>query len=74
VSNVASRGNVIVFRTVQGQKMIARFDLSNIEEGKAPDPEIYGGDIVVVYRSDARLLLRTALEMTPFLMVWRAYR
>lgn len=74
VSNIASRGNIIVFRTVQGQKMIARFDLGDIEHGKAPDPEIYGGDIVVVYRSDARLLLRTALELTPFVMVWRAYR
>jgi polysaccharide export outer membrane protein len=74
VSNVASRGNIIVFRTVQGQKMIARFDLGDIEHGKSPDPEIYGGDIVVVYRSDARLLLRTVLELTPFVMVWRAYR
>lgn len=74
VSSVASRGNVIVFRTVQGQKMVARFDLTDIEKGKAPDPEIYGGDIVVVYRSDARLLLRTVLELTPFVMVWRAYR
>ncbi len=74
VSNIASRGNIIVFRTVQGQKMIARFDLGDIEHGKSPDPEIYGGDIVVVYRSDARLLLRTVLELTPFVMVWRAYR
>lgn len=74
VSSVASRGNVIVFRTVQGQKMVARFDLTDIEHGRAPDPEIYGGDVVVVYRSDARLLLRTVLELTPFVMVWRAYR
>lgn len=74
VSNIASRGNVIVFRTVQGQKMVARFDLNDIEHGRAPDPEIYGGDVVVVYRSDARLLLRTMVELTPFVMVWRAYR
>jgi polysaccharide export outer membrane protein len=74
VSSVASRGNVIVFRTVQGQKMVARFDLADIEHGRAPDPEIYGGDVIVVYRSDAKLLLRTALELTPFVMVWRAYR
>lgn len=74
VSNIASRGNIIVFRTVQGQKMVARFDLGDIEHGRSPDPEIYGGDVVVVYRSDARLLLRTALELTPFVMVWRAYR
>lgn len=65
---------MVVFRQIDGQKMIARFDLTEIEKGKDPDPEIYGGDIVVVYRSDARLLLRTVLELTPFVMVFRAYR
>jgi polysaccharide export outer membrane protein len=73
VSDLASRRNVVVFRTIGGQKMIARFDLTQIESGQAPDPEIYGGDIVVVYRSDARLLLKTALELTPFVMVFKAY-
>ncbi|MCF5959689.1 polysaccharide export protein, partial [Xanthomonas perforans] len=28
----------------------------------------------VVYRSDARVWLRTMLELTPLVMVWRAYR
>lgn len=74
VSTVASRRNVVVFRTVKGEKMLARFNLADIETGKAPDPEIYAGDVVVVYRSNARLLLRTVLELTPFVMVWRAYR
>lgn len=74
VSTVASRRNVIVFRMVKGQKMLARFDLTEIEKGANPDPEIYGGDIVVVYRSDARVWLRTMLELTPLVMVWRAYR
>ncbi|MDH5835566.1 polysaccharide biosynthesis/export family protein [Luteimonas kalidii] len=74
VTSVASRRNVVVFRTVEATKMVARFDLSDIEQGLAPDPQIYGGDIVVVYRSDARLLLRTMLELTPFVMVWRAYQ
>ncbi len=74
VSDLASRKNVVVFRNIGGQKMIARFDLTQIETGQNPDPEIYGGDIVVVYRSDARLLLRTVLELTPFVMVFRAYR
>jgi polysaccharide export outer membrane protein len=74
VSNVASRRNVIVFRSVRGQRMVARFDLLEIERGTMPDPDIYGGDIVVVYRSEARVALRTMLELTPLVMVWRAYR
>ncbi len=74
VSTLASLQNVVVFRTVKGQKMLARFDLKRIERGKDPDPEICPGDLVVVYRSDMRFFLRTLVEMTPFLMVWRAYR
>ena len=74
VSNVADRRNVIVFRTVNGERIFARFDLVQIQEGKLKDPDIYGGDIVVVDRSGAQLLLRTLVELTPFVGVWRAYR
>ncbi|MEL1263399.1 polysaccharide biosynthesis/export family protein [Pseudoxanthomonas putridarboris] len=74
VSNVADRRNVIVFRTVGGERMFARFDLLQIQQGKLNDPDIYGGDIIIVDRSDARVLLRTLIELTPFVAVWRAYR
>jgi len=74
VSNVADRRNVIVFRTVNGERIFARFDLVQIQQGKLKDPDIYGGDIVIVDRSGAQLLLRTLIELTPFVGVWRAYR
>jgi polysaccharide export outer membrane protein len=74
VSNIANRRNVIVFRTVDGQRMFARFDLLQIQSGELRDPLIYGGDIVIVDRSDVRLWLRTLVELTPFVAVWRAYR
>ena len=74
VSNVADRRNVIVFRTAGGERIFARFDLVQIQQGKLKDPDIYGGDIIIVDRSDARVLLRTLIELTPFVAVWRAYR
>jgi polysaccharide export outer membrane protein len=74
VSNVADRRNVIVFRTVNGERVFARFDLVQIQQGKLKDPDIYGGDIIIVDRSGAQLLLRTLIELTPFVGVWRAYR
>ncbi len=74
VTNVADRRNVIVFRNVNGKRMLARFDLVQIQEGTLADPDIYGGDIIMVDRSDARLLLRTLVELTPVVAVWRAYR
>lgn len=74
ITNVANPRNVIVFRTVGGERMFARFDLKQIQEGELRDPDIYGGDIVVVDRSGVRTVLRTLVELTPFLAVWRAYR
>ncbi|WP_246197431.1 polysaccharide biosynthesis/export family protein [Pseudoxanthomonas sacheonensis] len=74
VSNIADRRNVIVFRTVGGERIFARFDLVQIQQGKLKDPDIYGGDIIIVDRSGAQMLLRTLIELTPFVAVWRAYR
>jgi polysaccharide biosynthesis/export protein len=45
--NASPRG-IVVFRTVDQKKMAAKFDLTAIRAGKAQDPELYGGDIVVV--------------------------
>ena len=50
-SDEASLDNVIVFRTVGGQKMAAMFNLKDIRSGRYPDPQIYGNDIVVVGES-----------------------
>jgi polysaccharide export outer membrane protein len=47
-SDTASLRNVIVFRTVDGQKMAAMFDLKDIRSGRAVDPDIFANDIVVV--------------------------
>ena len=74
VSNVADRRNVIVFRNVGGKRMFARFDLVQIQDGRLPDPDIYGGDIIIVDRSDARVFLRTLIELTPFVAVWRDFQ
>lgn len=73
VTNVANQHNVIVFRTVGGERIFARFDLIQIQQGKLRDPDIYGGDIIIVDRSDTRVWLRTLVELTPFVAVWRAY-
>ena len=74
ISNVANPRNVIVFRTIGGERQFARFDLKQIQEGELDDPDIYGGDIIIVDRSALRTTLRTLVELTPFVGVWRAYR
>lgn len=74
ITNVANPRNVIVFRTIGGERRFARFDLKRIQQGELDDPDIYGGDIIIVDRSGLRTTLRTLVELTPFVAVWRAYR
>jgi polysaccharide export outer membrane protein len=56
-SDTANLRNVIVFRTVGGQKMAAMFNLRDIRSGRYPDPQIYGNDIVIVGESAIQKVL-----------------
>lgn len=73
-SNVANERNVIVFRTIDGRRQFARFDLRAIREGRAPDPELFGEDIVVVDESAGKVWLRRIVEATPLIGVWSVFR
>lgn len=59
-SDTANIRNVIVFRTVNGQKMAAMFDLKDIRSGRSADPQIYGNDIVVVGESAVQKFLKNS--------------
>jgi polysaccharide export outer membrane protein len=50
----ANTKRVEVFRTVNGQRQGQVFDLSKIQDGKAPDPEVRPDDIVVVAKSGTK--------------------
>src|SRR5207302_9810550 len=45
--NVAS-GDIVVFRTIDGKRSAARFDIDAIKSGKTDDPLMQPGDVVVV--------------------------
>lgn len=46
---------VLVFRKVGAKRYVASFDVKRMREGRASDPRIAGGDIVIVPDSAARL-------------------
>jgi polysaccharide export outer membrane protein len=56
--NIANLNQVVIFRTVNNQRMAALFSLAEIRAGKTADPQIYGNDIVVVGEDAARRFLR----------------
>ena len=41
-------GNVVIFRTIDGQRSAAKFDIDDIKAGKAADPQVQPGDVIVV--------------------------
>lgn len=50
----ANTKRVAIFRTVNGERRSAFYDLSQIRVGKAEDPRVYGNDIVIVDESGSK--------------------
>lgn len=70
-TNVASLNRVVVYRTINGQRMGALFDASAIRNGKAKDPDIFGNDVVIVGYSQAKSVWRDVLSAAPLLNIFR---
>lgn len=63
----ADSENVVVFRTVNGQKLVALYNLTAIRHGNYADPPIYANDVVTVGESQARRFFRDAVQIAPTL-------
>jgi polysaccharide biosynthesis/export protein len=57
--------DVTVFRTVEGNRTSQVYDIDAIREGKAHDPQLRQGDVVVVDTSAAKSALQNALRIIP---------
>lgn len=69
----ANLTRVAIFRTINGQRNAAVFDLKAIRAGKAEDPEIRGNDVVVVESSALKGMFREILGALPGLAIFRPY-
>ena len=69
----ANPRRVAVFRQIQGQRMAAAFDLTDIRRGKVEDPRIYSGDIVVVDGSAVKAAQREILQALPIFSIFRPF-
>lgn len=68
LTGTASTKDVVVFRTVNNQKMAALYNLDAIRRGAYPDPQIYANDVVVVGDSPSRALFAKILQASPLLV------
>jgi polysaccharide export outer membrane protein len=72
-SRTAELTRVAVFRNVDGQRMVAMFDLRAIRRGQAEDPQILGDDVVVVDSSAMSTTIRDVLGALPALAIFRPF-
>lgn len=57
-SQVASLNQTMIFRTINGQRTAARFDLDKIAKGKDADPEVLPGDTIAIGSSKLKTAWR----------------
>lgn len=69
-TNIAKLSDVVVFRNIDGQRMGARFNLRAIRAGEAPDPQIHGGDVIVVGFSAIKSAWRDVLQAAPLFNIF----
>ena len=66
-SRVADLTKVAVFRSIDGRRSVALFDLAAIRQGRASDPQVLGDDVIVVDTSRLNSVLREAVGALPAL-------
>jgi polysaccharide export outer membrane protein len=71
---VADLKQVAVFRVIDGQRNAAIFDLDAIRKGKGNDPEILGGDIIVVPTSASKSAWRELVAAMPGFGIFALFR
>lgn len=72
-TRLADLSRVAVFRTINGQRSVALFDLGEIRQGQALDPEVLGDDVIVVDTSRLNSALREIVTAIPALAIFRPY-
>lgn len=72
-TDTAKLDEVLIFRTVEGQRLGGRFDVAMIRAGAAADPAVLPGDIVVVGYSQARGAFQDFLKAAPLINIFTRY-
>jgi polysaccharide export outer membrane protein len=67
LAEFAREDDVVILRTINGQKMAGLYNIDSIRRGLYDDPAIYANDVVVVGDSPQRRLFRDFVQIAPFL-------
>lgn len=64
-TRVAKLDRIAIFRSIDGQRSVAVFDIGKLRSGRQPDPLIEPGDRVVVGLSNVKQLWQDFLQAAP---------
>jgi len=62
LTEIADAGKVFVFRDYGTRRLVAQYSIEQIRQGKQPDPRLFGGDVIVVFASGAKVAGRNLRE------------
>lgn len=63
MKDIADTGKVYVYRDAgNGTKLVANYDVKQIRNGKARNPRIFGGDVVIVFTSQSKVAMNNLKE------------
>jgi len=69
----ANLRRVVIFRQINGQRMVAAFDLHAIREAEAEDPLVFASDIIIVDGNQTRQVLRDVISTLPIVALFRPF-
>lgn len=69
-SKDANLRRVAILRNTDGMVRQATFDYAAIADGKAPDPEVLGNDVVVIDESRSKAFWHSTVQLLPALYVF----
>jgi polysaccharide export outer membrane protein len=70
LNDIADGADVMVFRTSTGARQAAKFDVDAIKAGRAVDPPIIQGDVVIVNASSGKKFYQDILKTLPMVGVF----
>jgi polysaccharide export outer membrane protein len=67
LTEFAKQDDVVILRTINGQKMAGLYNIAAIRRGLYSDPSIYANDLIVVGDSPQRRMFRDVVGVSPLL-------
>lgn len=67
LTEFAKQEDVVILRTVEGQRMAGLYNVEAIRRGMYDDPQIFASDVIVVGDSPQRRLFRDIISTAPLL-------